>query len=139
MMTFFMHVAGTRQVEQLPRQRGEAETPTSNQPPRVNRGRRPFGTRGAPNLTFGFAAKPSPSAPWARGLLLAFWEWGSPDLPACSPRHGYASGHVRSIFINKAFETLASRTTQALLKSGHTRLPREERRNQGGANLARLS
>ena len=27
------------QGKQLPRQRGEAETPTSNQPPRVNRGR----------------------------------------------------------------------------------------------------
>ena len=50
---------------------------------------------------------PSPSAPWARGLLSAFWERGSPDLPACGPRRGYASGPVRSFFINKAFETLA--------------------------------
>ena len=47
-----------------------------------------FGTRGAPYLTLGFAAKPSPSEPWARGLLLAFWERGSPDLPACGPRRG---------------------------------------------------
>ena len=45
-----------------------------------------FGARGAPYLTFGFASKPSPSAPWARGLLSAFWEQGSPDLPACGPR-----------------------------------------------------
>ena len=30
-------------VGQLPRQRGEAETPTSNQPPRVNQGRKLFG------------------------------------------------------------------------------------------------
>ena len=36
---FSLHVAGTCQVVQLPRQRGEAETPTSNQPPCVNRGR----------------------------------------------------------------------------------------------------
>ena len=54
-----------------------------------------------------FASKPSPSAPWARGLLSAFWERGSPDLPACSPRRGCASRPVRTIFINKAFKTLA--------------------------------
>ena len=66
-----------------------------------------LGARGAPHLTFGFASKPSPSAPWARGLLSAFWERGSPDLPACGPRRGYASGPVRPIFINKAFKTLA--------------------------------
>ena len=65
-----------------------------------------FGALGAPHLPFGFASKPSPSAPWARGLLSAFWEWGSPDLPACGPRRGYASRPVRPIFINKAFKTL---------------------------------
>ena len=32
---FTLHAAGTRRVRQLPRQRGEAEMPTSNQPPRV--------------------------------------------------------------------------------------------------------
>ena len=42
-------------------------------------------------LDLGFASKPSPSAPWARGLLSAFWERGSPDLPTCGPWHGYAS------------------------------------------------
>ena len=47
-----------------------------------------FGARGAPNLTLGFTVKPSPSAPWARGLLSAFWERGSPDLPACGPQRG---------------------------------------------------
>ena len=31
-----------------------------------------FGAHVAPYLTLGFAAKPSPSAPWARGLLSAF-------------------------------------------------------------------
>ena len=39
--------------------------------------------------------------------MSAFWERGSPDLPACGPRHGYASGPVRPIFINKSFKTLA--------------------------------
>ena len=53
-----------------------------------------FGARGASYLTLGFAAKPSPSAPWARGLLLAFWERGSPDLPACGPRRGSTSDPV---------------------------------------------
>ena len=40
---FPLHVAGTCQVGQLPRQRGEAETPMSNQPPRVDQGRRLLG------------------------------------------------------------------------------------------------
>ena len=40
---FPLHVAGTCQVGQLPRQRGEAETPTSNQPPRGTQGRRLLG------------------------------------------------------------------------------------------------
>ena len=52
-------------------------------------------------MPFGFVAKPSPSAPWARGLLSAFWERGSPDLPAYGPRHGSASGPVRPIITNK--------------------------------------
>ena len=39
--------------------------------------------------------------------MSAFWERGSPDLPACGPRRGSARGHVRPIFINKAFKTLA--------------------------------
>ena len=65
-----------------------------------------FGARGAPNLTLGFAAKPSPSAPWARGLLSVFWEWGSPDLPAYGPWRGCAGRSVRPIIINKTFKTL---------------------------------
>ena len=62
---------------------------------------RAIGARGAPHLTFGFASKPSPSAPWARGLLSAFWERGSPALPACSPQRGSAGGPVCPIFTNK--------------------------------------
>ena len=50
-----------------------------------------LGARRAPYLTLGFASKPSPSAPWARGLLSAFWERGSQDLPTCGPWRGYAS------------------------------------------------
>ena len=33
--------------------------------------------------------------------LSAFWEWGSPDLPACGPRCGFAGRPVRPIFINQ--------------------------------------
>src|SRR4051812_4560461 len=58
-----------------------------------------FGARDTLYLTFGFASKPSPSVPWARGLLSAFWERGSPDLRACGPRRGCASRHVRPILI----------------------------------------
>ena len=39
--------------------------------------------------------------------MSAFWERGSPDLPACGPRRGCASRPVRPIFINKEFKTLA--------------------------------
>ena len=47
-----------------------------------------------------FPAKPSPSAPWAWGILSAFWERGSPDLPACGLGRGSSSGLVRPIVIN---------------------------------------
>ena len=60
------------------------------------------GARGAPHLPLHFSAKPSPSAPWARGLLSAFWERGSPDLPACGQRRGSRGGPVRPIFINSS-------------------------------------
>ena len=49
-----------------------------------------------------FAVKPSPSAPWAPGLLSAFWERGSPELPACGLRRGSRGGPVRPIFINSS-------------------------------------
>ena len=39
--------------------------------------------------------------------MSVFWERGSPDLPACGPRRGYASRPIQPIFINKAFKTLA--------------------------------
>ena len=74
-----------------------------------------------------------------QGAMSAFWERGSPDLPACGPRRGFASRPVRPIFIDKAFRTLVRRTTQDLLRSGLARQAHEERRYQGGANLTRLS
>ena len=61
-----------------------------------------FGACGAPNLTLGFTAKPIPSAPWARGLLSAFWEWGSLDLSACGLQHGSRNGPVWPTFISSS-------------------------------------
>ena len=58
------------------------------------------GARSTPHLPFGFAAKPSPSKPWARGLLSASWERGSLDLPACGLRRGSRSGPVWPVIIN---------------------------------------
>ena len=109
----------------------EAETPTSNQPPRVNRGRRLLGPAALRTYPFGFAAKPSPSAPWARGLLSAFWEWGYRDLPACGLRRGSRSGPVRTIFINTCSRPSRGakprgRTTGGFLRRGLVKLAREE-------------
>ena len=59
------------------------------------------GARGVPHLPLGFASKPSPSAPWARGLLSVSWEWGYPDLPACGSQRGSTSSLVRPIFTSK--------------------------------------
>ena len=80
-----------------------------------------------------FSAKPSQSAPWARGLLLAFWERGSPDLPACGLRRGSSGGPVRPIFINSS-----SRPTRMakLRRADDGRLP-QERPHQAGSRGGR--
>src|SRR3954470_5030392 len=62
---------------------------------------------GASPLPFRLSAQPSPCAPWARGLLSAFWERGSPDLPACGLRRGSKGGPAQPIFINTRPKTLA--------------------------------
>src|SRR3954463_12883311 len=63
--------------------------------------------RGASPLPFHLSTRPSPCAPWARGLLSAFWERGSPDLPAYGLRHGSNGGPAWPIFINTRLKTLA--------------------------------
>ena len=63
--------------------------------------------RGAPRLPFRFVAKPSPSMLWARGLLSAFGERGSPDLPACGLWRGSKGGPNAAHLHQQAFETLA--------------------------------
>ena len=58
--------------------------------------------RRASPLPFRLPARPSPGAPWARGLLSAFWERGSPDLPACGLRRGSSGGPAWPIFISSS-------------------------------------
>ena len=55
-------------------------------------------------------------------------------LQACT-----AHLHQQGIQDPRVGPSLAGRTMQDLLRSGLTRLPCKERRNQGKANLARLS
>ena len=88
-----------------------------------------IGAHDAPRLPLGFASKPSPSAPWAQGLLSAFWERGSPDLPACGPRCGFAGRPVRPVFINK--ESRTSRGAKPH-EANDTRPP-QERPHQAGS------
>ena len=60
--------------------------------------------------------------------LSAFWEWGSPDLPACSLRRGSSGGPVRPIFVN-----LSSRPSRGAKPQGadDARLPQERPRQVG--------
>ena len=62
---------------------------------------------GAPHLPLGFAWKPSSSAPWDWGLLSAFWERGSPDLPACGLRRGSKGGPSMAHLYQHRPKTLA--------------------------------
>ena len=78
-----------------------------------------------------FSTKPSPSAPWARGLLSAFWEWRSPDLPACGLQRGSAVAQYGPSSLAHAQDaregpSLAGWTTGGFLRGGLTRQAREE-------------
>ena len=88
-----------------------------------------IGARGALHLPLRFSAKPSPGAPWARGLLSVFWEWGYPDLPACGMAQGVAQyGPSSSTHAQDPREgpSLAGRTTGSFLGHSLVRLAREE-------------
>ena len=75
-----------------------------------------------------FSAKPRPSAPWARGLLSVFWEWGYPDLPACGLQCSSRSGQVHPIFVNSS-----SRPSRGAKPRGadDRMLPQEQPRQAG--------
>ena len=80
-------------------------------------------------LPFHLPARPSTGAPWARGLLSAFWERGSPDLPACGVAQKGAQHDPSSPTQTqdpREGPSLAGRTTQSFLRHGLIRLAREE-------------
>ena len=82
-------------------------------------------------MPFSLPARPSPGAPWARGLLSAFWELGPPDLPACGLRRGSKGaqhGPSSSTHAQDPNEgpSLAGRTTRSFLRHGLIRLAHEE-------------
>ena len=87
--------------------------------------------RDASHLPFRLSAQPSPGAPWARGLLSAFWERGSPDLPACGLRRGSKGAQRGPSPSTQAQDpregpSLAGWTTGSFLRHGLIRLAREE-------------
>ena len=89
------------------------------------------GAHGASHLPLRFSAKPSPGAPWARGLLSAFWERGSPDLPTCGLQRGSSEAQWSPASSAQAQDpregpSLAGRTTRSFLRHGLVRLAHEE-------------
>ena len=82
-------------------------------------------------MPFRLPTRPSPGAPWARGLLSAFWERGSLDLPACGLRCGSKGGPARPSSPTQTQDpregpSLAGRTTRSFLRCGLVRLAHEE-------------
>ena len=85
--------------------------------------------RDASHLPLRLSTQPSPGAPWARGLLSAFSERGSLDLPARGVAQGAAQhGPSSSAQAQDPREgpSLAGRTKGGFLRSGLVRLAREE-------------
>ena len=72
----------------------------SNQPPCGARGRRLLGPVMLRTCPFASLLGQVRARRGSRGLLSAFWERGSPDLPACGLRHGSKGGPARPIFTN---------------------------------------
>ena len=105
----------------------------SQQDPSAGKGRRlnavAVGEGGNPLSALLFTFHP------AAARVSAFWERGSPDLPACGPRRGSASGPVRPIFANKhSRPSLGAKPREA----GDSRPPRE-RPHQVGSRGAQRS
>ena len=82
-------------------------------------------------MPFRLSARPSPGAPWAWGLLSAFWERGSPDLSACGLRRGSKEAQHSPSSSTQAQDpregpSLAGRMTRSFLRHGLVRLAHEE-------------
>ena len=129
-MTHFQH-AGTCQVERLPRQHGEAETPTSNQSPRVAQGRKLLGPTALRTCPF---ASPLSQVQARLGPGGYCWRSGNEGPQTCLPaacgvaQRGAQHGPSSSTQTQDPREgpSLAGRTTQGLLRGGLTRQAREE-------------
>ena len=126
-----MHAAGSRQVGQLLRQHGEAETPMSNQSPRVNQGRRLLGP--AVLRTCPFASLLSQvRARLGPGGYCRCSRNGGPQtcLPAACgvAQRGAQHGPSSSTQTQDPREgpSLTGRTTRSFLRHGLIRLAREE-------------
>ena len=77
--------------------------------------------RDASHLPFRLSARPSPGAPWARGLLSAFWERGSPDLPASAcgvAQRGPSAAHLHQHKLKTLARGQASRGGRQGASSG---------------------
>ena len=130
-MMVFLHASGSCQVGQLPRQRGEAETPTSNQSPRVDQGRRLLGP--ATLRTCPLASPRSQvRARLGPGGYCLHSGNGSPRtcLPAaCGVAQGVAqygpssSTHAQDL---REGPSLTGRTTRSFLRHALIRLAHEE-------------
>ena len=97
---FPLHVAGTCQVGQLPRQRGEAETPTSNQPLRVDQGRRLLGpVHFTLDLWLRLEAKPERAL--GQGATVGVLGMGVPRLACLRPTAWLTHGPVWPVFTSK--------------------------------------
>ena len=142
-MIFFLHAARTRQVGQLPRQHGEAETPTSHQLPHINRGRRLLGPVALRTIPL---ASPQSQVRVRLGPGGDFRRPGNEGTQTCLPTaHGVALpvaryGPSSSATTQDPREgpSLARRTTPRPPKGGLARLAPEEQRYLCKVHLARF-
>ena len=130
-------------VGQLPRQCGEAEMPTSNQPPCVDQGRRLLGPAALRTCPLALPrsqarARVGPGGYCQRSenggpltCLLAAHDVAPPAAPY-GPSSSTQAQHPRE------GPSLVGEMTRSFLRHGLTRLAREGQRDQGKANLARF-
>ena len=139
----FLH-AGTCQFVQLPRRRGGAEPPTSNQPPCGARGRRLLGPAALRTCPFASLLSQVRARLGPGGYCRCSGNGGPQTcLPAaCCVAQGAAQhGPSSSTRVQDPREgpSLAGRTTGSFLRNGLTRQAREEAERSSQGYLARCS
>ena len=130
-MIFFLHAARTRQAGQLPRQRGEVETPTSNQSPHVDQGRRLLGPAALRTCPLASPRSQARARLGPGGYCRRSGNGGPQTcLPAAcgvaqrGPQHGPSSPTQTQD--PREGPSLAGQTTRSFLRHGLIRLAREE-------------